>query len=49
MMACKLVKKETPVETGVDKPKPTAYEKIVRIFLANADLLCCRFDFYFLW
>ena len=25
-----IIKKQTPVETGVDKPKPTAYEKIVR-------------------
>jgi (2Fe-2S) ferredoxin len=25
-----VIKKQTPVETGVDKPKPTAYEKIVR-------------------
>ena len=44
-----LMKKKTPVETGVDKPKPTAYEKIVIIFLADADLLCCGFDFFLFW
>jgi hypothetical protein len=28
-------KKQTPVETGVVKPKPTAYEKIVILILLN--------------
>ena len=45
-----LIKRNPPVETGGCKPKPTAYEKIVTIYMTLTDVyfLRCFFDDFFL-